>query len=152
MEFQQLFMKPQASCLALVSLPLFWGSCGGSHFLQSDACWVPVSHSGLSVSEPQKIKMVALLEGSISTPTAEEVQLLGSFCLFLCFCLYSWFLSFFFKFKMVNKLYKVCSHLIQPSTFQYLRRPGEYSKFIFNVFQKGMVPNHPSGVFKFQSP
>lgn len=52
--------------LALCPLPLIKGSCGSFHFLLFDACWVPVSHSGLSVSEHQKIKMVVPLEGSIS--------------------------------------------------------------------------------------
>lgn len=67
-----LFMTPRASYLALGSLPLFKGSCGSFHFLLFDAHWVPISHSGLSVSEHQKMKMMALLEGSISTSTNSQ--------------------------------------------------------------------------------
>lgn len=70
--FQLLFVKPQALYLALFSLVLFKGSCGSFHFLLFDAHWIPVSHSGLSVSEHQKIKMVALLEGSISTSSNSQ--------------------------------------------------------------------------------
>lgn len=70
--------------MALFSLLLFKGSCGSFPFFLFDAHWVPVSHSGLSVSEHQKIKMVALLEGSISTSTNSQRGLVTRELFFTC--------------------------------------------------------------------
>lgn len=66
------FLRSQSFHLALFALPLFKGSGGRFHFLLFDACRVPVSHSGLSVSEHQKIKTAALLEGSISSNSRRD--------------------------------------------------------------------------------
>lgn len=65
-EFPIIINEATSFLPALYPLPLVKGSCGSFHFLLFDAGWVPVSHSVLSISEHQKIKMVVPLEGSIS--------------------------------------------------------------------------------------
>lgn len=143
-------MKPQASYPAwFPSLSSRDRSCGSFHFLPLGARGVSVSHSGLSASEHQQIKMVALLEGSISTSSNSRggsvTRGLSSHLRLVSF--------FFFPGKTLNILKKLCSPPVRPPASKLVSIwDTQDSPFIFNVFQRWTVPNHPEGVFKFQSP